>query len=242
VDLFPAIDIRFGRAVRLAQGAAAPASDRHDDDPVALAERFAMQGARWLHLVDLDRAFGDGENGALIGRIITRVGSHLRIQLGGGLRSEARLREVRDLEVARFVLGSAVVTTPAIVPAALEILGAQRVAVGLDVREGLVALHGWQQTSVVRARDVAVRVGKEGVKTIVYTDISRDGRLAGPDFVGAVELQEASGAGVILSGGVGSIDDLLRAKASAVAGVVVVRALYEGRFTLAQALTALLDV
>ena len=149
---------------------------------------------------------------------------------------------MRDLEVARFILGSAVVTTPAIVPQALELLGAQRVAVGLDVRDGLVALNGWQQTSIVRARDVAIRVGKEGVKTIIYTDIARDGRLAGPDFVGAVELQEASGAGVILAGGVGSIDDLLRAKASAVAGVVVGRALYEGRFTLAQALTALLDV
>ena len=85
MDLFPAIDIRFGRAVRLAQGA--PSTDPHDDDPIALAERFVMQGARWLHLVDLDRAFGDGENGALIGRIITRVGSHLRIQLGGGLRN-----------------------------------------------------------------------------------------------------------------------------------------------------------
>ena len=240
MDLFPAIDIRFGRAVRLAQGAAA--TDRHHDDPVAVAERFAMQGARWLHLVDLDRAFGDGENGALIGRIITRVGSHMRIQLGGGIRSEERLREVRDLEVARIILGSAVVGTPALVSQALDLLGAPRVAVGLDVRDGLLALHGWQQTSIVRARDVAIRVAEEGVRTIVYTDIARDGRLAGPDFVGAIELQEVSGAGVILSGGVGSIDDLLRARASAVAGVIVGRALYEGRFTLAQALTALLDV
>jgi phosphoribosylformimino-5-aminoimidazole carboxamide ribotide isomerase len=241
VDLFPAIDIRFGRAVRLAQGAAAPASP-HDGDPIALAERFVMQGARWLHLVDLDRAFGDGENGSLIGRIITRVGSHIRIQLGGGMRSLERLREVRDLEVARIVLGSAVVTTPALVSQALELLGAPRVAVGLDVRDGLLALHGWQQTSVVRARDVAIRVAAEGVRTILHTDIARDGRLAGPDFVGAVELQRVSGAGVILSGGVGSLDDLVRAKAAAVAGVVVGRALYEGRFTLAQALTALLDV
>ena len=240
MDLFPAIDIRFGRAVRLAQGAAT--TQRHDDDPVALAERFVMQGARWLHLIDLDRAFGDGENGALIGRIITRVGSHVRIQLGGGIRNEERLREVRGLEVTRIILGSAVVTTPALVPQALELIGAPRVAVGLDVRDGLLALHGWQQTSIVRARDVAIRVAQEGVRTLVYTDIARDGRLAGPDFVGAIELQEASGAGVILSGGVGSIDDLLRAKASAVAGVIVGRALYEGRFTLVQALTALLDV
>lgn len=240
MDLFPAIDIRFGRAVSFAQGEAA--TGRHDDDPVALAERLVMQGAQWLHLIDLDRAFGDGENSALIGRIITRVGSHLRIQLGGGIGSEERLREIRDLEVARFILGSAVVDTPALVPRALELLGPARLAVGLDVREGLLALHGWQQTSIVRARDVAIRVGREGVRTIIYTDIARDGRLAGPDFVGAVELQEVSGAGVILSGGIGSIDDLLRARAAAVAGVVIGRALHEGRFTLPQALTALLEV
>ncbi len=133
-------------------------------------------------------------------------------------------------------------TDPALVPRALELLGAPRVAVGLDARDGLVDLHGGQQTSTVRALNVAIRVGGEGVRTIISTDIARDGRLAGPDFVGAIELQEASGAGVILSGGVGSIDDLLRAKAAAVAGVVIGRALHEGRFTLAQALTALLDV
>jgi phosphoribosylformimino-5-aminoimidazole carboxamide ribotide isomerase len=241
LDLFPAIDIRFGRAVRLAQGAAAVTSP-HADDPIALAERFVLQGARWLHIVDLDRALGDGENGALIGRISRRVGSHIRIQLGGGIRSLERLREVRDLEVARVILGSAAVTRPELVPEALELLGAPRVAIGLDVRDGLLSLRGWQQTSIVRARDVAIRVAAEGVRTIVYTDIARDGRLAGPDFVGAVELQAVSGAGVILSGGVGSLDDLLRAKAAAVAGVIVGRALYEGRFTFSEALTTLLDV
>ena len=241
MDLFPAIDIRFGRVVRLAQGEAGREA-RYGDDPVALAERFAMQGARWLHLVDLDRAFGDGDNSGLIGRIVTRVGSHLRIQLGGGLRTIDRLREVQDLEVTRFILGSAVVTDPELVPQALELLGQPRVAVGLDARNGLVALRGWQETSTVMARDVAIRVAGEGVRTIVYTDIARDGMLAGPDFVGAVELQSASGAGVILSGGIGSLDDLLRARATAVAGVVIGRALYEGRFTLPEALTALLDI
>ncbi|MEO6067933.1 MAG: 1-(5-phosphoribosyl)-5-[(5-phosphoribosylamino)methylideneamino] imidazole-4-carboxamide isomerase [Gemmatimonadales bacterium] len=241
MDLFPAIDIRFGRVVRLAQGEAGRET-RYDDDPVALAERFGMQGARWLHLVDLDRAFGDGDNSGLIGRIVTRVGSHLRIQLGGGLRTIDRLREVQDLEVTRFILGSAVVTNPELVPQALGLLGQPRVAVGLDARNGLVALRGWQETSTVMARDVAIRVAGEGVRTIVYTDIARDGMLAGPDFVGAVELQSASGAGVILSGGVGSLDDLLRARATAVAGVIVGRALYEGRFTLPEALTALLDI
>ena len=241
MELFPAIDIRFGRVVRLTQGEPARET-RFDDDPVALAERFVVQGARWLHLVDLDRAFGDGDNSALIARIVTRVGSHVRLQLGGGLRTLERLREVQDLEVARFILGTSVVTNPELVPQALDLVGGPRLAVGLDARDGLVALHGWQHTSTVLARDVAVRVASEGVRTIIYTDIARDGMLSGPDFVGAVALQEASGAGVIVSGGVGSIDDLLRAKATAVAGVIVGRALYEGRFTLLQALTALLDV
>lgn len=241
MDLFPAIDIRFGRVVRLAQGEA-QRETKYGDDPVALAERFVLQGARWLHLVDLDRAFGDGDNSDLIWRIITRVGSHLRIQLGGGLRTIERLREVADLEVTRFVIGTSVVTNPELVPQALELLTPARVAVGLDARNGLVALRGWQQTSTVLARDVAIRVAKEGVRTLIYTDIARDGMLSGPDFVGAVAMQEASKAGVIISGGVGSLDDLVRAKASAVAGVIIGRALYEGRFTLPQALTALLEI
>jgi phosphoribosylformimino-5-aminoimidazole carboxamide ribotide isomerase len=241
VDLFPAIDIRFGRVVRLARGEPGRESS-YDDDPVALAERFAMQGARWLHLVDLDRAFGDGDNSAIVSRIVTRVGSHLRIQLGGGLRTAERLREVQDLEVTRFILGSVAATDPALIPFGLELLGAPRVAVGLDARNGFVALRGWQQSSTLMARDVAIRVAQEGVATIIYTDIARDGMLSGPDFVGAVELQSASGAGVILSGGVGSLDDLTRAKATAVAGVVIGRALYEGRFTLPQALAAVLEI
>lgn len=241
MDLFPAIDIRFGRVVRLAQGEA-QRETKYGDDPVALAERFVLQGARWLHLVDLDRAFGDGDNSDLIWRIITRVGSHLRVQLGGGLRTIERLREVADLEVTRFVIGTSVVTNPELVPQALELLTPARVAVGLDARNGLVALRGWQQTSTVLARDVAIRVANEGVRTLIYTDIARDGMLSGPDFVGAVEMQETSKAGVIISGGVGSLDDLVRAKATAVAGVIIGRALYEGRFTLPQALTALLEI
>lgn len=241
MDLFPAIDIRSGRAVRLAQGEAARET-RYDDDPIALAERFVLQGAKWLHIVDLDRAFGDGENGALIGRIITRVGSHVQIQFGGGLRSAERLREVRDLEVARFVLGTAVVTDPGLVTEGLEILGHGRIAVGIDARDGLVAVRGWQETSTLFARDLAIRVASEGVKTLIYTDIGRDGMLGGPDFVGAVELQELSGTGVVVSGGIGSLDDLVRVRASALAGAVVGRALYEGRFTLPEALTALLEV
>jgi phosphoribosylformimino-5-aminoimidazole carboxamide ribotide isomerase len=241
MDLFPAIDIRSGRAVRLAH-AEAGRDARHDDDPVALAEQFVVQGAKWLHIVDLDRAFGDGDNSSLIGRIITRVGSHVRIQFGGGLRSVEKVREVRDLEVARFVLGSSVVSKPELVGEALTILGPDRVGVGIDAREGLVAVRGWRETSNLFARDLAARVAGEGVRTIVYTDIGRDGMLGGPDYVGAVEMQEVSGAGVVVNGGIGSLDDLVRLRASALAGAIIGRAVYEGRFTLSQAFTALLEV
>jgi phosphoribosylformimino-5-aminoimidazole carboxamide ribotide isomerase len=241
VDLFPAIDIRSGRAVRLSHPEAGH-DVRHDDDPVALAERFVVQGAKWLHIVDLDRAFGDGDNRELIGRIITRVGSHVRIQFGGGLRTKEKLEEVRDLEVARFVLGSSVVSRPELVGQALQTMGPDRVAVGIDARNGLVSVRGWRESSTLFARDLAARVAGEGVKTVIYTDIGRDGMLGGPDFVGAVEMQEASGAGVIVSGGIGSLDDLVRLRASMLAGAVLGRPLYEGRFTLSEALTALLEV
>ena len=214
----------------------------HDDDPVALAERFVVQGAKWLHIVDLDRAFGDGDNRDLIGRIVTRVGSHVQIQFGGGLRTKAKLEEVRDLEVARFVLGTSVVTRPELVGQALELFGAGRVAVGIDARDGMVAVRGWRETSSLFARDLAVRVAGEGVRTLVYTDIGRDGMLSGPDFVGAAAMQELSGAGVIVNGGIGSLDDLLRLRASALAGAMLGRPIYEGRFTLAQAFTALLEL
>lgn len=240
MELFPAIDIRFGRAVRLSRRDATEVTP-YDEDPAALAERFAMQGARRLHIVDLDRAFGDGDNSGVIGRIITRVGSHVQIQLGGGLRNAERLREVRDLEVTRFVLGSAAYTDPSLLAQALEILGVPRIAVGIEARNGLAVLHGWQQSTTVFARDIAVQVAQAGVRTIIYTDIARDGMLQGPDLVGAVQIQELCGAGVIMSGGVSSLDDVIRAKASALAGVIIGRALYEGRFTVAQALTALLD-
>lgn len=240
MELFPSIDIRFGRAVRLARKEGASATP-FDEDPVALAERFVVQGARWLHITDLDRGFGDGENGALIGRIQGRVGSFVRIQLGGGLRSAARLEEVKDLEVARFVLGGAVLGHPGLLAEALTLLGERRVAVGIEARNGLAVTHGWQQSTTTFARDVALQVAAAGVRTIVYTDIAREGMAGGPDLVGAAALQEASGVGVLVSGGVGSLDDLIRAKASALAGVVIGRALYEGRFTLPQAFTTLLD-
>ena len=240
MDLLPAIDIRFGRAVRLARRDAREVTP-YEDDPVALAERFVHQGAKWLHITDLDRAFGDGDNADLIGRIIRRVGSYVRIQLGGGLRTVERLRSVAGLEVARFVVRSTVQGQPEFLPEVVTVLGADRVVAGIEARNGLVVLHGWQQSTTIFARDVALRVAQEGVRTILYTDMAREGMLNGLDLVGGVALHEVSGAEILLCGGAGSLDDLIRAKAALVAGVVIGRALYEPRFTLREAFTALLD-
>ncbi|HEU4570961.1 MAG TPA: 1-(5-phosphoribosyl)-5-[(5-phosphoribosylamino)methylideneamino] imidazole-4-carboxamide isomerase [Gemmatimonadales bacterium] len=241
MDLYPAIDIRHGRVVRLVKGDAAHET-RYEADPIAQAERFAQQGARWIHLVDLDLAFGDGDNTELIGRIARRVGDHVRLQLGGGFRSAESLARAEALAVHRIVIGTAVVDHPELVGLALERLGPERVAVGIDARGGFVATRGWIQGSAMLPRTLAERVGAEGVRTIIYTDIDRDGMLTGPDVVGAVALQEASGAAVIASGGVSSLDDLVRVQACALGGAIIGRALYEGRFTFPEALSALLSL
>ncbi|MEO8294285.1 MAG: 1-(5-phosphoribosyl)-5-[(5-phosphoribosylamino)methylideneamino] imidazole-4-carboxamide isomerase [Gemmatimonadota bacterium] len=237
MELFPAINIRSGRVVRLSQGDLTRETI-YEKDPVAMAEHLVWQGARWLHVVDLDRAFGDGENSIVIERIVQRVGSYVQIQLGGGLRTIERVREVMALEdVTRLILGTAVVTHPELVGQALAEAGSGRIAVGLDARHGRVALRGWQETSTHTMDDIARRVATDGVKTIIYTDISRDGLFMGPDLKGAIELQQ-NGPGVIVSGGIGSLNDLRALKDAGLAGALLDRALYEDRFTLRAALKA----
>ncbi|MBA3496165.1 MAG: 1-(5-phosphoribosyl)-5-[(5-phosphoribosylamino)methylideneamino] imidazole-4-carboxamide isomerase [Gemmatimonadales bacterium] len=236
MDLFPAIDIRHGRVVRLSQGEATRQTV-YGDDPVAVAERFADQGAAWLHVVDLDRAFGDGDNRTVVRRIVARVGGRVRVQLGGGLRSVDLVREGLDQGVSRAVLGTAAAIDPAIVPAAVAAAGAERVAVGIDARDGLVAIRGWTETSALEADVLAHRVVAEGVRTIIYTDVARDGMLGGPDIGGARRLQ-ASGAAVIASGGVATLADIYAVRDAGLGGAIVGRALYEGRLALPEALEA----
>ncbi len=236
MDLFPAIDIRHGRVVRLSQGEATRQTV-YGDDPVAVAERFVDQGAEWIHVVDLDRAFGDGDNLALVRRIVTRAGSRARIQLGGGLRSVERVREALAQGVSRVVVGTAAAVDPAVIPDILGAEGADRVAVGIDAREGHVAIRGWTETSALTAETLASRVANEGVRTLIYTDVARDGMLAGPDLDGASRLR-ACGADVIASGGIAALSDIHAVREAGLAGVIVGRALYEGKFELAQALEA----
>lgn len=236
MDLFPAIDIRHGRVVRLSQGEATRQTV-YGEDPVAVAERFAEQGAAWIHVVDLDRAFGEGENLALVRRIVAGGGGRVRVQLGGGLRTVDRLREGLDLGVSRVVIGTAAAVDPAMLPAAVAAAGAERIAVGIDVRDGLVAIRGWTETSALTAEALAARAVSEGVLTVIYTDVARDGMLTGPDLDGARRLQ-TTGAAVIASGGVAGIGDIRAVREAGLAGAIVGRALYEGRLRLPEALEA----
>jgi phosphoribosylformimino-5-aminoimidazole carboxamide ribotide isomerase len=231
--LLPAIDIRQRRVVRLSQGEAARETV-YGDDPIAVAERFVAEGAEWLHVVDLDRAFGEGDNSALVGRLVAVVGGRARVQLGGGFRSLAAIEDAIGLGAARVVIGTGAVRDPTLVPAALARAGVERVAVGIDARDGIIAIRGWRETGGQQAREVARRVLDQGVRTLVYTDVSRDGMLQGPDLDGAIGLQ-ALGADVIASGGVSSLEDLRRIRTAGLAGAIVGRAIYEGRFTVAEA-------
>ncbi len=236
MDLLPAIDIRNGRVVRLSQGERARQTV-YGDDPVAVAERFLEQGARWIHVVDLDRAFGTGDNLRVVHLIAERVAAKLQLQLGGGLRSKDLIREALDLGFARAVIGTAAAADARFVPEMLAAVGPARLAVGIDVRNGLVAVRGWTETSTTLAEDLAHRVVHAGIETVIYTDIDRDGMLSGPDLAGAVSLRRVA-ARVIVSGGISGSADIRAACQTGLDGVIVGRALYEGRLTLPEALQA----
>jgi phosphoribosylformimino-5-aminoimidazole carboxamide ribotide isomerase len=231
VDIFPSIEIRNGRVVGSGPRVE---GERVDPDPVARAERLVWQGATWLHLVDLDRAFGDGENAAAVGRIVTRVGSYVRLQLRGGIRTREACEAVRDLEVTRVVVDP-LEGDPTHIDAALDVLGAYRVALGVDGRDGFVSLRGWSHLSTIRAADLARRASSVGVRTMVYRDIARHGTFNGLDVETAGALQR-EGLGVIVNGGTAALTDVALARDAGLAGLIVDYALIEGRFTLAEAL------
>jgi phosphoribosylformimino-5-aminoimidazole carboxamide ribotide isomerase len=236
VDLLPAIDIRNGRVVRLSQGERSR-QKVYGSDPLAVAEQFCAEGAKWIHVVDLDRAFGTGDNSSEVRRLASRMATRTRLQLGGGLRSMDAIREALDLGFSRAVIGTAAASNASFVPAVLEEVSAERLAVGIDSRNGLVAVRGWVETSTTRVEDLAGRVLEAGIMTLIYTDIDRDGMLSGPDIAGAVALRAAGGK-VIVSGGVSGSSDLRQACRAGLDGAIVGRALYEGKLTVSEALEA----
>lgn len=240
MELFPAIDVRDGRCVRLAQGD----FDRETvywDDPAEVAAGFAAAGARWVHVVDLDAArAGQPVNTGAVRRIVDRSG--LRVQAGGGVRSLAAAGTLFDAGVKRVVLGTAAVETPALVE---EVAGRWPggVAVGLDHRGGEVRVRGWLEGGGRRVAELIPEATAAGASAVIVTDIDRDGMLAGPDVAGLAALLELTGAPIIASGGVSSLDDLrllaaVQSGGMGLAGVVVGKALYEGYFDVAAALAA----
>jgi len=234
--LFPAIDLKEGLAVRLEQGDMARATVFHRD-PASQARAFEQQGFEYLHIVDLDGAFaGKPVNAAAVDRILESVS--IPVQLGGGIRNTATIEGWLDKGVTRVIIGTAAVRDPPFVKqAARDYPG--RIAVGLDARDGKVAVEGWAETSEVTALDIAKRFEDAGVAAIIYTDISRDGMLQGLNLDATIALADAISIPVIASGGFASIDDvkaLLESRARKLEGAIAGRALYDGRIDAPEAL------
>ncbi len=232
--LYPAIDLKDGKCVRLLRGEM-DAATVFNDDPAAQARAFAGAGCRWLHLVDLDGAFaGRAVNGAAVEAIL--AGVSIPAQLGGGIRDMAAIEGWLGRGVARVILGTAAVRDPALVRDAARAFPG-RIAVGVDARAGRVAVAGWAETTDLSALDLARRVEDAGVAAIVYTDIDRDGAMAGPNVDATAALARAVAIPVIASGGVSSLDDLraLRDCGAPLDGVISGRALYDGRIDPAEA-------
>lgn len=237
--LFPAIDLKNGQCVRLKQGDMEQATV-FNDDPAAQAAAFERQGFRWLHVVDLDGAFaGRPRNGEAVDAILRAV--RFPVQLGGGVRDMATLEAWLAKGVARVIIGTAAVRDPAFVRAAAR-AHPGRVVVGIDARDGMVAVEGWAETSTLSATDLGRRFEDAGVAAIVYTDIARDGMLQGVNWEGTLALADALAIPVIASGGLASMDDverLTRPDAAKLAGAITGRALYDGRIDVARALAML---
>ena len=232
--LYPAIDMLGGKAVRLRQG-------KRDDvtvfgDPVEMALKWRGKGAQWLHLVDLDAAF-DGATTAL--PVICEVVRALDgpVELGGGIRTMKDIELRVEAGVSRCIIGTAAAENPALVEEACRVFPG-KIAVGIDAKNGFVALRGWVESSALTATELALRMRDAGVSTVIYTDVSRDGMMQGPNVTQTEALVRATDMEIIGSGGVSALTDVLAFRDAGCAGAILGRALYENAFTLEEALAA----
>ena len=230
--VIPSIDLMDGRCVQLVGGD--PRTRNDYGDPLKWVRKWEKEGANLLHVVDLDAALGIGNNLEVIKRIVKEA--HVPVQVGGGIRSEERARELIESNVERIVVGTAAVKNPPFVEKLIKLFGKGRVAIALDSRQGRVLVNGWRKKTKLEPQQMAQRFEKIGVWGFLFTAVDREGRMKGPDISAIRKLVEAVRSPVIASGGVGCLDDLLKVKQTGAYGAVVGMALYEKKFTLKQAL------
>lgn len=233
MQLYPAIDMRGGKCVRLTQGLF-DQEKVYGDSPADMAKLWVSQGASFLHLVDLDGALaGHSVNADAISEILKAV--DVPVELGGGLRSAESVRFMLDLGVSRCIIGTKAAKNPEFIRELIQEFGPERIAVGVDAKNGMVAVEGWEQTSSVTAVELCLKMKEYGVQHIIYTDISRDGMLSGPNVPETKLLFEKTGLDVIASGGVSCMEDLEQLCAQGIPGVIIGKALYERKICLREA-------
>jgi phosphoribosylformimino-5-aminoimidazole carboxamide ribotide isomerase len=229
--IYPAIDLRNGQVVRLQQGD----SNRqkiYADDPAEVAERWLSAGARWLHVVNLDGAFGEPDSAnesALSGILGAAANYGAKVQLGGGLRSIEAVRQSIQMGVSRVVLGTLALEKPQVLAECIREFGPNRIAAGIDARDGLVTVRGWREETTVKAITLGIRLAETGLKWVIFTDVSRDGLGKGLNVPATAELKRASRLSVIASGGVNETGDIEHARQAGLSGVIIGSALYEGK-------------
>src|SRR5262249_13530245 len=235
--IIPAIDLRDGQCVRLTQGRK-DAATIYDGDPVSVAKRFAQAGAPMLHVVDLDGAFSESNsrNRQTLAEIIRAI--DIPVQFGGGIRSIEDVKAVIEPGVSRVVIGTLAVESPDILMELVRLFGPDRIAVGIDARDGRVVTRGWEREEELSALELAKRIALLGIQRVIYTDVSRDGMLSGVNVEQTCNLARDSGLKVTASGGISSLEDIERLRSVSDCGidsVIIGKALYEGRFTLQEA-------
>lgn len=235
--VFPAIDLRDGQVVRLSQGKGEQQTV-YGDSPAQTALEWMHQGAKWLHVVNLNGAFGEQttKNEAAIRKVVEAADGDVKIQLGGGIRTIEQIKAVLALGVSRIVLGTAVIENPAFGVQMLERFGGEQVAFGFDALGDELMSRGWQSASGVSMYALAGQLAEAGAKTLIYTNIKKDGMQTGVDWQNTKKLADRTGLEVIASGGVAALADIENVRQAGLAGVIVGRALYEGNFTLKEAL------
>ena len=236
--IYPAIDLRGGKVVRLKEGDPARMT-AYSDDPAEMARRWLTMGAKWLHVVNLDGAFGEGGTAnqqALLSilKVANEFGAD--VQFGGGLRSLDSISQALSFGMSRIVLGTIAVEQPNVVTSALKKFGAEKIAAGIDARDGMVRVRGWQSDGGVSAEDLALQMRILGLHTIIFTDVSRDGMGHGLNIPATRALADVSGLDVIASGCVHTLDDVIAARDANLSGAIIGRALYEGTIDLQEIL------